>query len=107
MCGDTNMIIELVGECGADAVSVENKNDVVATREKLGEDALIFGDIDAYNVLVNGTPEQVEKAVKDAIDKGVDALWPGCDIWPTAPRENMQALMRAAREHGRREGVFE
>ena len=102
MCGDTNMIIELLGECGADAVSVENKNDVVATREKLGEDALIFGDIDAYSVLVNGTPEQVEQAVKDAVDKGVNALWPGCDIWPTVPQENMQALMRAAREYGKR-----
>ncbi len=106
MCGDTNMIIELLGECGADAVSVENKNDVVATREKLGADALILGDIDAYNVLVNGTPEQVEQAVKDAVDKGVNALWPGCDIWPTVPRENMQALMRAAREYGKREGVI-
>ncbi len=102
MCGDTNMIIELLGECGADAVSVENKNDVVATREKLGEDALIFGDIDAYSVLVNGTPEQVEQAVKDAVAKGVNALWPGCDRWPTVPKENMQALMRAAREYGKR-----
>lgn len=28
MCGDTNMIIELLGDCGADALSVECKNDV-------------------------------------------------------------------------------
>ncbi len=102
MCGDTNMIIELLGDCGADAVSVENKNDVAASRAKLGPDALIFGDIDAYNVLVNGTPEQVAEAVKAAIDKSVNALWPSCDIWPTAPPENMRALMEAARQYGKR-----
>jgi [methyl-Co(III) methanol-specific corrinoid protein]:coenzyme M methyltransferase len=99
-----NEILDKVSECGADAVSVECKNDVAATREKLGADALILGDIDAYSVLVNGTPEQVEQAVKDAIDKGVNALWPGCDIWPTVPKENMEALMRAAKEYGKREG---
>jgi [methyl-Co(III) methanol-specific corrinoid protein]:coenzyme M methyltransferase len=90
MCGDTNAIIELLGDCGADAVSVENKNDVANTRKLLGPEALIFGDIDAYNVLVAGKPQDVEAAVKSAIDKGVNAIWPGCDIWPTAPEENMK-----------------
>jgi [methyl-Co(III) methanol-specific corrinoid protein]:coenzyme M methyltransferase len=107
MCGDTNLIIELLGDCGADALSVESKNDVAATREKLGPDALIFGDVDAYGVLVKGQPEDVEKAVKSAIAKGVNAVWPGCDIWPTVPQENMQALMRAAREYGKRGGVLQ
>ncbi len=101
MCGDTNAIIELLGDCGADAVSVENKNDVVNTRQILGPEALIFGDIDAYNVLVAGKPQDVEAAVKAAIDKGVNAIWPGCDIWPTAPKENMKMLVEATRKYGK------
>jgi [methyl-Co(III) methanol-specific corrinoid protein]:coenzyme M methyltransferase len=101
MCGDTKSIVEFMAQCGADALSVEKKNDVAETRRKLGPDALIFGDIDAYGVLVEGTPDDVDKAVREAIEAGVNAIWPSCDIWPTAPRENMEAMMAAARRYGK------
>jgi [methyl-Co(III) methanol-specific corrinoid protein]:coenzyme M methyltransferase len=101
ICGDTNDIIEQMAACGADALSVEKKNNVAETRRKLGPDALIFGELDAYNVLCLGKPDQVEKAVKEAIDAGVNAIWPGCDIWPAVPKENMEMLMSAARKYGK------
>jgi [methyl-Co(III) methanol-specific corrinoid protein]:coenzyme M methyltransferase len=103
ICGDTNDIIEQMAQCGADVLSVEKKNRVAETRQKLGPDALIFGDLDAYTVLVLGSPDQVEKAVKEAIDAGVNAIWPGCDIWPTVPKENMEAMMAAAKKYGKLE----
>jgi [methyl-Co(III) methanol-specific corrinoid protein]:coenzyme M methyltransferase len=90
-----------MAQCGADALSIEKKNRVAETRRKLGKDALIFGDIDGYGILAQGSPEQVEQAVKEAIDAGVSAIWPGCDIWPTAPKENIQAMMAAARKYGK------
>ncbi len=101
ICGDTNDIVEQLATCGADALSVEKKNNVHETRRKLGSGALIFGDLDAYTILCLGTPDQVETAVKEAINAGVDAIWPGCDIWPTVPRENMDALMSSARKYGK------
>jgi [methyl-Co(III) methanol-specific corrinoid protein]:coenzyme M methyltransferase len=101
MCGDTNAIVELLGDCGAEVLSVEDKNDVIATRKLLGPDTLIFGEIDAYGVLVAGKPKDVDEAVKKAIDSGVDAVWPGCDIWPTAPKANMKALLEATRKYGK------
>ena len=101
MCGDTNAIVELLGDCGAEVLSVENKNDVVASRKILGPDALIFGDIDAYGVMVAGKPKDVDEAVKKAIASGVNAVWPGCDIWPTAPKENMKTLVKATRKYGK------
>lgn len=101
ICGDTNDIVEQMALCGADAISIEAKNNVAETRKKLGPDALIFGDIDAFGVLAQGTPDDVDRAVKEAIEKGVNAIWPGCDIWPTAPRENMEALMASARKYGK------
>jgi len=101
ICGDTNDIIEGMAQCGADVLSVEKKNRVAETRRKLGLGALIFGDLDAYNVLVLGGPVEVEKAVREAIEAGVNAIWPGCDIWPTVPKENMEALMAAARKYGK------
>ena len=101
ICGDTNLIVEQLPLAGADAISVEKKNDVIETRKKLGSDALIFGDIDGFGLLVEGTPDDVDEGVKQAIEKGVNAIWPGCDIWPTAPRENMEAMMKAARKYGK------
>ena len=51
--------------------------------------------------LVEGTPDDVDTAVREAIEAGVNAIWPSCDIWPTAPRENMEAMMAAARKYGK------
>ena len=101
ICGDTNAIVDQMVLCGADAISVEKKNNVAETRKKLGSDVLIFGELDAYGVLSQGKPDDVDRAVKEAIDRGVNAVWPGCDIWPTVSKENMEALMTAARKYGR------
>jgi len=100
ICGDTDDIVELMAQCGADALSVEQKNHVAASRAKIGPGMPLFGNIDAYGVLVVGKPEDVENAVQVAIKNGVDAIWPGCDIWPTVPKENMEALLEATRKHG-------
>lgn len=101
ICGDTNAIVDQMALCGADAISVEKKNNVAETRKKLGPDVLIFGELDAYGVLSMGKPDDVDKAVKEAVDRGVTAIWPGCDMWPVVPKENMEALMVAARKYGR------
>lgn len=101
MCGSTNEIIEELIACKADAISVEGKNDIVRTRGIMGHEGLIFGDVDGFNVLSQGTPDDVRSAVKKAIDKGVSAVWPGCDIWPVVPEENIKAMVTATREYGR------
>ena len=101
ICGDTDSIVDRMALCGADAISVEQKNHVAETRRKLGKGQLIFGNIDAYGLMVQGKPDDIDKAVKEAIASGVDAIWPGCDIWPTVPRENMEALMAAVDRYGR------
>ena len=100
ICGDTNPIVGMMQECGAEAISVEQKNDVAATRAALGDEAVILGNIDAFNLLVKGTPEEVREAVKKAIKAGVDGVMPGCDIWPEAKAENMRALVEATAEYG-------
>jgi [methyl-Co(III) methanol-specific corrinoid protein]:coenzyme M methyltransferase len=101
ICGDTNAIIDQMALCGADALSVEKKNNVTETRKKLGPDVLIFGELDAYGVLSQGKPGDVDQAVKEAVERGVNAIWPGCDIWPMVPKENMETLMAAARKYGK------
>lgn len=101
ICGSTDMIIEMMHECGADALSVDQKNNVVETRKKLGNDVLIFGNFDPYGTLVQlEDPAEVEKVIKKCIDDGVDSVWPGCDIWPDIKVENMETYVKTVREYG-------
>jgi [methyl-Co(III) methanol-specific corrinoid protein]:coenzyme M methyltransferase len=93
ICGKTNDIVPFMAESGATAISVDQKNDVAESRAKLGPTALIFGNYDPYNVLVAGTPELVRATVRKCIDDGVSAVWPGCDIWPTVPPQNVKAML--------------
>ena len=100
ICGKTNDIVTSMVESGTTAISVEQKNDVAETRKKLGQDALIFGNYDPYNVLVSGDENLVKTTVKKCIDDGVSAVWPGCDIWPTVPPQNMTAMLDAVKTYG-------
>lgn len=97
ICGKTNSIIDSMNRCGAHALSVDQKNELSETRAAIGPKPILLGNFDPFNVLVRGTPADVEKAVKDCVSGGVDAVWPGCDIWPTAPKENMEALVHTVR----------
>ena len=103
ICGSTDMIIEMMHECGATALSVDQKNNVAETREKLGNDVLIFGNFDPYNTLTQlEDMTQVEAVIKKCIDDGQDAVWPGCDIWPDIRLENMETYVKTVREYGKK-----
>lgn len=101
ICGSTDMIIEMMNDCGADAVSVDQKNNIVESRKKLGDDALIFGNFDPYGTLVTMETSDVDAVIKKCIDDGVDAVWPGCDLWPDVKKENVEAYVKAVREYGK------
>ena len=100
ICGSTNAVIPQMQECGYDVISVELKNDLAKTRADIGWEPLVFGNIDAYHLLCVAPADEVEKAVVEALEKGVDALWPGCDIWPDAKPENFRAMVAATEKHG-------
>ncbi len=99
ICGNSIPILELMRDVGADAISVGQKNDILKSRELL-RDNLLFGNIDGFGVLTQGSPVDVKNAVKDTIERGVTAVWPACDIWPTTSVENMIALVDATTEYG-------
>ena len=102
ICGSTDMIIEMMHECGADALSVDQKNNAAETRKKLGNDVLIFGNFDPYKTLTQlEDMGEVEAAIKKCIDDGQDAVWPGCDIWPDIRQENMETYVKTVRKYGK------
>lgn len=104
ICGDTNQIVELMAQSGADAISVDQKNDLAASRAKV-PGTLLFGNIDPYNLLVSGTPEIIDAGIRKILANGPDAVWPGCDIWPEIPADNFRALMATIQQHGAKGGT--
>ncbi|MCL6557707.1 MAG: methyltransferase [Firmicutes bacterium] len=100
ICGSTNIVMKNMAASGADAISVEIKNDLKKSREDIGYDPLLFGHIDAYSVLVLGTPEVVEQATIASMEGTVDSVWPSCDIWPEAPVANVKAMVDTVKKYG-------
>lgn len=98
VCGNTNNALPQLMAAGAEALSVDQLNDLARTRAVLGPDRLLFGNIDPVGILANGTPEDVWLAVAQAVAAGADAIWPGCDLWPSIPAHNLHALLEAV--HG-------
>ena len=96
VCGDTNAIVSDLAACGADALSVDERNDLALTRRLLGSRAILLGNFDPVGVLSQGTPERVEQTVAAIAQAGANAVWPGCDLYPEIPDENMRALMKPA-----------
>jgi [methyl-Co(III) methanol-specific corrinoid protein]:coenzyme M methyltransferase len=98
ICGSTNRAMPLLAACGADALSVDQTNNLARSRETLGPGVLLFGNIDPVGVLANGDEAAVRAAVRRAIEAGVDAVWPGCDLAPAIPLENLRAMVDEARK---------
>jgi len=93
-CGRTNGTMTLLAASGADALSVDQANDLVQSRKDVSE-VLLFGNLDPVKVISQGTPDEIKEAVAGAFQSGVDAIWPGCDLYPQTPLENLRALVEA------------
>jgi len=92
VCGNTNKSMHLLAQTGADAISVDQTNDLAASRVAL-KDMLLFGNLDPVQILWQGDTIQVTESVLRAEGCGVDAVWPGCDLVPQSPIENLKAMM--------------
>lgn len=101
ICGSTDMIIEMMNECGADALSVDQKNHLAESRRKVGSDVLLLGNFDPFRTLVQMSPGEVEPVIKKCIDDGADAVWPGCDLWPAVKKENVESYVQTIRKYGK------
>jgi [methyl-Co(III) methanol-specific corrinoid protein]:coenzyme M methyltransferase len=101
VCGRTNMAMEMLAAAGAAALSVDQLNDLSQSRADLGDGQVLLGNIDPVGVLGDGTAQDVASAVVAAVESGVSAIWPGCDLRPDMPRENLIAMVEETRRHQR------
>jgi [methyl-Co(III) methanol-specific corrinoid protein]:coenzyme M methyltransferase len=93
VCGNTNKSLDLLAQTGADAVSVDQVTDLFSARELLKE-TLLFGNIDPVATLYRGNEADIAEVVQRSKEAGVDAVWPGCDLVPSTPTQNIKMMMR-------------
>jgi uroporphyrinogen decarboxylase len=100
ICGNTANRLDLMAGSGADIVSVDYKVDLKCVKAAVGSRAAFAGNLDPVHLLAQGTPTQVFDAAKSLLGAvggdGNFLLMPGCDLAPTTPLANVQALALAA-----------
>jgi [methyl-Co(III) methanol-specific corrinoid protein]:coenzyme M methyltransferase len=97
-CGRTNGAMRLLAASGADALSVDQTNDLAQSRKDV-PDVLLFGNLDPVGLLSQGSPAEITEAVAGVVRSGADAVWPGCDLYLQTPLENLRALVQASQEN--------
>ncbi|MFN8433536.1 MAG: uroporphyrinogen decarboxylase family protein [Anaerolineales bacterium] len=92
VCGKTDSAMSLLAQSGADAISVDQLNDLKASRSVL-KNKLLFGNVDPVATLWQGNEGSVAETVQRSKEAGVDAVWPGCDMVIQTPLQNIKNML--------------
>ncbi|MEO0077842.1 MAG: uroporphyrinogen decarboxylase family protein, partial [candidate division WOR-3 bacterium] len=81
----------------ADILSID-ETDLSEARAKVGPGVVLMGNV-STRILLEGTPDQVAQETRKCIETGGDRLLisSSCDVPTEAPKENVQAMVQAAR----------
>lgn len=103
ICGNTIPIIDDFIATGAQILEVDHKTDMRIAKERARGKTTLLGNIDT-SLLVNGTPQDVEDACREAIEVMAPdcgfILGPGCAMGPETPDDNIHALVESAKKYG-------
>jgi len=97
VCGNCSDRLELFARSGVDGYHFEWQVDSREAVQRIGKDISLVGNINNPQTLLQGTPEDVFKQARYAIEAGVHIIAPECAIPLTTPLENLRAIAEAAR----------
>jgi uroporphyrinogen decarboxylase len=102
-------LLELLADCGIDVLQTLTPPpvgdvDLAEAKRRIGAKVCLMGFVDLIYVLQRGTPDLVERTVRDAITiaapGGGFILGTSDSIRDGTPIENVRAYFRTAREYG-------
>ncbi len=103
ICNDTTRLLNRMVEIGADILSLDVQVDLAKAREMVAGRASLSGNV-ATNHLALSTPEQIYQESCRCIEKtargGRYTLGSSCEVPYETPVENIDAMVRAARDFG-------
>jgi MtaA/CmuA family methyltransferase len=98
VCGNCLDRLELFADSGVDAYHFEWQVDAKAAVERIGARVSLVGNVNNPQALLQGTPEDVYRQARYAVEAGVDIIGPECAIPLATPLANLQAIAAACRE---------
>ncbi len=98
VCGNCSDRLELFADAGFDGYHFEWQVDAKSAAERIGNRICLLGNVNNPQTLFQGTPEDVRKQVRYAVESGVNIIAPECAIPLATPIANLKALVAAAHE---------
>jgi MtaA/CmuA family methyltransferase len=98
VCGNCADRLELFAQTGIDAYHLEWQVDAKMAVKKVGHLISLVGNVNNPQVLYQGTPEDVHRQVRYAVEAGINIIAPECAIPLATPMENLRAIVQAAQE---------
>ncbi|MFZ0928940.1 MAG: MtaA/CmuA family methyltransferase [Syntrophobacteraceae bacterium] len=98
VCGNCTDRLELFAEAGFDGYHFEWQVDAKAAVERIGHRMCLVGNVNNAQTLFQGSPEDVRKQARYAIEAGVNIIAPECAIPLSTPMDNLKALVAAVHE---------
>lgn len=109
ICGDTSEIIENMGQTGARILEVDWKVNLERARALIPSDTILMGNIDPSFPLCQGTPEDVDAAVRKVVEsvggRGI-IISSGCAVGGNTSPANMKTMVESARKYGSCENIM-
>jgi len=105
ICGKTAPIWEAMADTGADCLSLDNAADLEAAMLKVGHRVRLMGNVPPSEIMLQGAPVQVRKAVRACVRKAHHnpqglVVASGCSLPVETPFANIDAMLDAVREIG-------
>ena len=104
VCGNATRIMGDLADTGAAMLQADSKVDMARCREVTMGRSVLIGNVDT-TLMATGTPEEVERAARRAIQvmgrHGWFILSSGCTLGATTPAASTEALVAAAERYGR------
>jgi [methyl-Co(III) methanol-specific corrinoid protein]:coenzyme M methyltransferase len=98
VCGNCLDRLDLFARSGVDAYHFEWQVDAREAVKIIGKRISLVGNVNNPRALLQGTPEEVYRQARYAIEAGVDIIGPECAIPLATPLENLKAIVEAAKE---------
>jgi uroporphyrinogen-III decarboxylase len=111
-CGFSRSLLDLYTQLGTDAFETfppppVGDGDIALVKRVLGRTTVLLGNIDQVHLLRQGLPEDVYAVTRQTVLAGKEdgryILMTADEVFPDTPIDNLRAMARAGRDHGRYE----
>jgi uroporphyrinogen-III decarboxylase len=101
MCGNTDSLISQMKQLPVQIFELDSPSNLPEARAILGPDRVILGNVSTITDMLEGSPESVYEASRRCHQTcgKFHIVGTGCEVPPTTPDDNLQAMVRYSREH--------